>query len=204
MTLEAAISTYGYLALWLGTFLEGETILIFGGLAAHQGYLSFPKVVLVAFAGSLMGDQLYFYLGRRHNDFFLSRFPRLFASITYARKRTEHYETLMILLFRFIYGIRTATPFMYGMSNVNASKFAILNAAGAMLWAIAITAGGYYFGHAIESYIGQIKKYELELGAAIIAASVSISIYRHIVRRKKHTHSNETNDDSTAKTRKEK
>ena len=67
MSLETMIATYGYGAVLVGTFLEGETVVLLGGFAAHRGYLDLPWVIAVAFAGSLLGDQLYFYLGRRHS-----------------------------------------------------------------------------------------------------------------------------------------
>ena len=51
------------MAVILGTFLEGETILVLAGLAAHQGYLSLSGIILAAFAGSLCGDQLFFFWG---------------------------------------------------------------------------------------------------------------------------------------------
>ena len=63
MTIEYLIQTYGYVAILVGTFLEGETVLVLGGLAAHQGYLQLPGVMLAAFAGTLIGDQLFFFLG---------------------------------------------------------------------------------------------------------------------------------------------
>ncbi|MBK5101143.1 MAG: hypothetical protein JJE15_09160 [Desulfobacteraceae bacterium] len=44
MTLESLIDTYGYLAILVGTFFEGETILILGGLAAYREYLGLPWV----------------------------------------------------------------------------------------------------------------------------------------------------------------
>jgi len=60
MTLESIVDTYGYVAVLLGTFLEGETILVLGGFAAHRGYLALPWVIVAAFFGSLCGDQLFF------------------------------------------------------------------------------------------------------------------------------------------------
>ena len=63
--LESLIANYGYAAVLIGTFVEGETILVIAGFAAHRGYLSLPWVILLAFAGSLAGDQLWFYVGRR-------------------------------------------------------------------------------------------------------------------------------------------
>ena len=60
MDLQNFIENYGYVTILIGTFLEGETILALAGLAAHQGYLLLPGVILAAFLGSLCGDQLFF------------------------------------------------------------------------------------------------------------------------------------------------
>ena len=60
MDLQGVIENYGYAAILIGTFLEGETILVLAGLAAHQGYLVLTWVILAAFLGSLCGDQLFF------------------------------------------------------------------------------------------------------------------------------------------------
>ena len=37
--LPGLIDAYGYLAVFVGAFLEGETILALAGLAAYRGYL---------------------------------------------------------------------------------------------------------------------------------------------------------------------
>ena len=60
MDLQSIIENYGYAAILIGTFLEGETILVLAGLAAHQGYLMLTGVIVAAFLGSLCGDQLFF------------------------------------------------------------------------------------------------------------------------------------------------
>ena len=66
MSLEELVANYGYLAIVIGTFLEGETILVLGGFAAHRGFLELPWVMLCAFLGSMAGDQTFFYIGRRN------------------------------------------------------------------------------------------------------------------------------------------
>ena len=63
MDLQNIIENYGYAAILIGTFLEGETILVLAGLAAHQGSLVLTWVIIAAFAGSLCGDQLFFIWG---------------------------------------------------------------------------------------------------------------------------------------------
>jgi len=50
MTLESVIDTYGYVAVLIGTCLEGETILVLGG----RGYLALPWVIVAAFFIAIM------------------------------------------------------------------------------------------------------------------------------------------------------
>jgi membrane protein DedA with SNARE-associated domain len=66
MDLSALLQTYGYPLLALGCLLEGETGLALAGLAAHQGRLDFGVVTLIAALAGFIGDQAYFWLGRRH------------------------------------------------------------------------------------------------------------------------------------------
>ena len=47
--MESLIKNYEHLPILIGTFLEGETILVLGGFTAHQGYLALPWIILAAF-----------------------------------------------------------------------------------------------------------------------------------------------------------
>lgn len=77
MNLQQIITDYGYISVLIGTFLEGETILIVAGFMAHRDYLELPLVILSAFVGTLAGDQLYFYIGRIKGKAFLEKRPPL-------------------------------------------------------------------------------------------------------------------------------
>jgi membrane protein DedA with SNARE-associated domain len=167
MDLQSIIENYGYAAILIGTFLEGETILVLAGLAAHQGYLELTGVIFAAFLGSLCGDQLFFYLGRKHSQAVLSRRPYWKSKVEKVHKMMNQFQTPMILSFRFLYGLRTIAPFVIGMSPVSVKKFISLNAAGALVWAVAIGSGGYLFGHALEMSVGKIKHYEVQVFAMI-------------------------------------
>lgn len=56
MGLNTLISQYGYAALVIGSLAEGETVTLLGGVAAHQGLLKFPLVVLSVALGGMIGD----------------------------------------------------------------------------------------------------------------------------------------------------
>ena len=177
--LHSLIETYGYYAVFLGTFLEGETILVMAGFAAHRGHLSLPWVMVVAFAGSLLGDQFFFFLGRRHGAALLARFPQLRKRATTFERLLHDYHAPLIVVVRFLYGLRIVGPIVIGMSQVPAYRFIIFNVTGAIIWAIAIAGAGYLFGHAIGLLLHDIQHYEVAaLGAVALAGAIVWLVYR--------------------------
>jgi membrane protein DedA with SNARE-associated domain len=185
MTLESLVDAYGYLAVLVGTFVEGETILVLGGFAAHRGYMALPWVILAAFIGSLCGDQLFFFLGRWHSQAILSKRPTWKSRVNKVQKLLERFRIPLILAFRFLYGLRTVAPFVIGMSSVPTVEFIFLNAAGALVWAAAVGTGGYLFGSALEILIGNIKHYEIQVLGAIATIGVLIWVIYFYRRRKR-------------------
>lgn len=179
MSIEILIQKFGYLAILIGTFLEGETILIIGGFAAHRGYLILPYVIFSAFLGTLLGDQLFFFIGRFKGKQFLDRRPNWQLRVEKVQRLLDRHHTLVIIGFRFIYGIRTVTPFVIGMSNVKTWRFVLLNILSAIVWATGIGTAGYFFGLTIEAIIEDIKHYEriIILGIAIIGLMIWIIRY---------------------------
>jgi membrane protein DedA with SNARE-associated domain len=168
------ISQFGYPAVLFGTFLEGETILVLGGLAAHRGYLDLRLVILAAFIGSTAGDQLFYFLGRTRHEALLAKRPGWQARINKVEALIENYRLPLLLGFRFVYGLRTITPFTLGMAGITPRIFIPLNILGALIWAVVIGVAGYYFGDLLEVVLGEVKKYEewLFLSIAVIGALV--------------------------------
>ncbi|MFH1110903.1 MAG: DedA family protein [Planctomycetota bacterium] len=160
MNIEALLQAYGYYALFIGTFLEGETILVLAGFLAHQGYLELRWVILLAFLGSLSGDTLVFHLGRWKGRAFLARHPRWDKRAVRVHRALERYQAYVVLSFRFFYGLRNITPFVIGSSGFSPMRFLLLNATGALIWAVVVGSGGYIFGEAIRLFLADVKKYE--------------------------------------------
>lgn len=176
MSLPQLLSEYGYLAVFVGSLLEGETVLVLAGFAAHQGYLSFYWIVLLAFCGGAMGDQFYFVLGRRYGEVLLRRFPRLSDP---ARRVTRHllrYHEALIVGVRFMYGLRILGPIVIGMSDVPAWRFVILNAIGAAVWAVTITTVGFLFGQALQLLLADVAQYEALALLLIVAIGLLLGL----------------------------
>src|SRR6184192_3049188 len=75
MSPEVLLHKFGYLAVFVGTFLEGETILVMAGFFAERGYLEIVAVIFVAAAGAYVGHVFWFRLGRSQGVKLLDRFP---------------------------------------------------------------------------------------------------------------------------------
>jgi len=170
--LEQLVETYGYWAVLLGTFLEGETIVILAGFGAHRGYLTLPGVVLAAFAGSLASDQFFFFLGRRHAERILARRPRWRHNFERATRILERRQEVFMLGFRFLWGLRTISPFVLGASGVAPRRFLAFDLVATTTWAIAISLIGYALGEAAESLLGRLERYEAAIAVAIVAAGL--------------------------------
>ncbi len=167
MSLAELIVHYGYAALFVGTFLEGETILIIAGYLAQDGFLDLPLVILAAFLGTFAGDQTFFFLGRHKGVGFLARRPAWRRNTEKAFALLNRYQVAVILGFRFLYGIRNVTPFVIGSSGLHPLRFFILNFLGAATWAVAFGSLGYHLGTFVEVVLRDVKKYEM-IGLAVV------------------------------------
>src|SRR5260221_10889211 len=103
---SALIDNYGYLAVFIGTLLEGETILILAGFAAQRGYLDLGAVMAVAFAGGFLRDQLLFFFGRPHGPRIVARFPAIAQRIAPVDGLPGNYPAPFIFCIRFMYRFR--------------------------------------------------------------------------------------------------
>ncbi len=167
--LQQFLHDFGYFALFLGTFFEGETILVLAGFLAFRGYMDINLVVVVAFFGSYAGDQLWYYMGRKHGRKLLARKPRWQLMGDKALEHIRKHPDIWVLSFRFVYGLRTVMPVAIGLSGYPPLRYLILNGIGAAIWALALGAAAYHFGAVLEGMLGSVKKYELwVLGALLV------------------------------------
>jgi membrane protein DedA with SNARE-associated domain len=166
---HSLINQYGYIAVLVGTFLEGETILLLAGVAAQIGVLDLPLVVLCGFVGSTLGDQLYFSIGRWRGPKLLIRFPAWTPRVQKIKGLIDRFETWIVLFFRFFYGLRNITPFALGILGVSRLKFTVLNIIGGLIWALSFGFLGFYFGSLIEKlWAGPFKQFMIVVSAAVL------------------------------------
>jgi membrane protein DedA with SNARE-associated domain len=165
--------------------LEGETALLSAAIAAQQGYLSFPLVVLIAWIGGISGDHFFYLLGRFKGDriigskyFLTDRIKNLLAVI--GRRRVP-----FILGIRFMYGFRMVAPFAIGVAGIRLYSFTLLNACSGLIWSVTFALAGYGFGATIVSFFDDpFKKIILIAGTL---ALVGFAAARFINKRKAYS-----------------
>lgn len=172
--MEAFIQDWGYLAVFLGSLVEGESVILTAGFLASQGYLSLLKIILISFTGTVIADQLLFFVGQHFGLRIIQRFPKLEEPSQRAFELLHKYDTAFILSFRFIYGIRTISPVIIGAAGVGFRRYAILNVIAAAIWSVLSCSAGYFFGDFLMNRITPTQR-------AFVLASIAFALLFWII-----------------------
>jgi membrane protein DedA with SNARE-associated domain len=178
--MEKLIQDYGYFIIFFLTLLEGESVLFVGGFAAHQGFLNLEWVIVFAFVGSTLGDQFFFQLAKWKGASITSRFPVLARNYPRAQRLVQRFGSYIVLMARYMYGIRTPLVMICGAARMSTIRFTILNVLAAAIWAVSFGMAGYLLGRTAEIVIGDIGRYaNIVIGALIVLTSVLWGV-RHL------------------------
>src|SRR5437870_13651197 len=170
--LEEFARQYGDAFLVGGVLLEnaglpvpGETaVLISGFLASPAGGGHFPVlgVILVTFVAAVLGDNIGFWLGRewarprlQNGRRFLFLPPK---ALQLAESYFDRYGVWTIFFARFITGLRVVGALAAGTAGMHWPRFLAANASGALVWAVAMSLLGYFFGHSwplLHAWLGR-------------------------------------------------
>jgi membrane protein DedA with SNARE-associated domain len=166
----AWIAHYGYLAVFtllmfgiVGLPVPDETLIAFCGYLVYKGHFSLPIVFVAAWAGSVCGITISFYLGRMFGMGLIHRYGR------YVRLTEEHIQKAHGWFDRvghwgltfgyFIPGVRHVSALAAGMSAVTPRQFALFAYSGGFLWVSAFLSLGYFLGERWEIVEREIRHY---------------------------------------------
>jgi membrane protein DedA with SNARE-associated domain len=179
LDLPYLVQAYGYPAAFLGSMLEGETILVLAGLAAHRGHLSLPTVWVLAAFGGTLGDSIYFALGRRYGEELIARFPRFRPAIARVHRLIDRGPIVSVIAVRFLYGVRLAGPVVIGTSGMRLSHFVFWNLCGALMWSATWLGLGYALGEVAQRLLGNVAHIERELFFVVLVFAVVVALVVH-------------------------
>ena len=168
------IRQYGLIAVFAGTYLEGDFTVLLAGVAAHLKILSLRWVFLVGFIAGVLRDVTCYFLGRSSER---ARQSEVYARTAQAVERLAgRYGDLEIVFAPFVYGVRTASMIFWGVKGLSLPRFIALDVVGCFLWAVSFAAAGYFLSDRAEDLIGEVKRVEYWLlGAIVLTAAVAVA-----------------------------
>jgi membrane protein DedA with SNARE-associated domain len=180
MQVEQLVQQYGYSVVLVGTLFEGQPVMLFGGFAAHRGYLELvPWVILAGAVGNFISFQAWFLVARRFGRPLLERRPQWAGRVRKVQDWLERFESMLIITIRFMPGLDTIGTVAIGVSRVSVLRFTVLNALGALLWAVTLAVAGYLLGNLLELILGDLEAVEKPLLIGIVVLTVVWIVYRH-------------------------
>jgi membrane protein DedA with SNARE-associated domain len=126
-----------YVSIYLAAILEGEIYYIAMCVAAAAGRVEWEGVLIAGALGGATGDQFWFYLlrGRIH---WLDRYPWMARHRDAVVHRVQDNQNLILVISRFLPGLRTAIPIACAYAKLRPLHFSSLNLVSAFLWASTI------------------------------------------------------------------
>ena len=157
-----------YLILTLGVFvgalglpLPTTLLIIAAGAFAAQGFADFGIIVAIVAITAAIGDSIGYFLGGKIG-LFQHKLPKFAQKILNSgRSQFSGCSGRMIFLSRFLFtAIGTPINLLSGIYSCSYRRFIPFVTGGELVWAIEMTAIGYWFGANIEmvyEFIGNIS-----------------------------------------------
>ena len=176
--MEEFLDQYGYLALSVGTFFEGETAILIVSSLIHRGVFLFPTTVLAAFGGSFVSDWLYYLIGRLNGKLFLSTRPKLQARMLPLTNFFERNRYQILFSYRFLYGFRIIIPLMIGMSGLPPKRFLVFSTITGLIWATVVSTVGYWSGRIfnLDAQVFQDNLFFVVVGFAAMGLLIGLGV----------------------------
>lgn len=154
-------------------------VLVFSFLAG-RGYYNPYLLYTLTVLGSITGIMLIYLIGKKHGDGLLALISRSFLRRVFpvrlverARKRFRERGDLILILNRFLPGMRAPISFAAGMSGVERGKFLIYSAISVLVWNAFLITAGFYVGASWDEASLFLRNY-MVIAALIVAAVVVI------------------------------
>jgi membrane protein DedA with SNARE-associated domain len=154
VTLVGLAGPLAYLAVFVATVIEGEVVFVAASVLVHNGPLDAGLVYWAAALGGSVGDQLYFYALRGRLHGWLDRFPSWARRRDLIVARVRRNASAMILVCRFLPGLRVAIPAACAYANVEPARFSGLSFLSSLAWAATVMGCVAWLGPASLAELG--------------------------------------------------
>jgi len=175
------VEQYSYWAVFIWTFIEGESVFIAAAALAAAGMLETWKVIVVAALGAFAGHLFFFALGRWRGERMIQSIPSLRRHAPKANLILDKYAHWSIFIFQYLYGTRLVAAILFGCSSIEFWRFFVLQIINCITWAIVIYSAGHFLGFAALEILQRFGIWGLVIAiiALIIIAFILYRRYAH-------------------------
>ena len=179
---------YGYWAVLGAIFLEdfgipmpGETFLIAGAVLASQGDMHIVPLLIFAWSGAILGDNLGYVIGHFAGRRLVLRYGR-YVFITrnrldFAEKFFKRHGGIVVLFARFIEVLRQLNGIIAGIVQMRWQRFFLYNALGAALWVSVWVILFYQVGTQASNILQVFKHFEILVIVLLVLSLVGVAGY---------------------------
>ena len=153
-TIIALLTEFHWPAIFIGTVLFGETVIITAAFLAAEGLWTLSDVFWLSLAGTVVSDSAWFLFGHKILVFFnrwgkhKPRGERLLSAI---ENITGTNRFALILCVKFIYGTRIFTIMYLSMRKMNYLRFVAYDTIGSTIWLCVMCTIGWMAGKSIAN-----------------------------------------------------
>ena len=171
--------------LLVGFLLPGDTLLIISGILTFTGVINFPiwVVCLAISVAAFLGGEAGYLIGNRVGPRIFERKESGVFSMENVRRTNAFFERfggLAVILARFVPIVRTFAPVAAGVGHMNARKYTLYNAAGALIWGSGLTFAGWLLGLIPPFQIGDLtidlRNFVVEYIDVILLGAVALTL----------------------------
>ena len=171
------LSTYGYLILFLYTLGGGMIALIAAGMLSFAGKMDITLCIVVATVSNFIGDMILFWLARYNKKEFAPFIKKQRRNLALSQILFKKYGDRIILIQKFIYGLKTLIPIAIGLTKYSFTKFGILNAVSSLVWSLIIGLVSYFASDFVMQIYEKAKIYPWIAPLALVAIVALIVFY---------------------------
>ena len=140
------LTTYGYIGLFLYSLGGGFVALVGAGVLSYMGKMDLATSMGVAFVANALGDVMLFYMARYQKSMMMDGIKKHRRKLALSHIMMKKYGSWIILIQKYVYGIKTLIPIAIGLTKYDFKKFTILNIASSAIWTLSVGFGSYYSG----------------------------------------------------------
>ncbi len=180
-----------FVTVFLASYIEnifppvpGDTILVFGAYLVGRGQLSFGMAMATTLLGSVLGFLTLYVVGYKYGRGFMYSTQQTWFSPKSLKRVEVLFEKWgygVVLINRFLAGLRSVVGLFSGLGRLNIWKVIILSTISSLLWNGTLIWLGSTIGENWEQIADYLKKYNAVVSILFVIIIGGFLVHRYLI-----------------------